>query len=103
MRTSAPVIDGSPFVADRRGRLSTRCDGFTVVCTSSSRPGPSAPSRACVGAERDGPQSWYGEIESYGSGTDTRYGTGAEFQTSSIAAVRPPEVEKKYVIATLPL
>ena len=49
-----------------------------------------------------GPQSWYGEIESYGSGTETRYGTGAEFHTSSIAAVRPPDVEKKYVIAALP-
>src|SRR6266498_184463 len=24
-----------------------------------------------------GPQSWYGEIESYGSGTDKRYGTAS--------------------------
>ena len=48
-----------------------------------------------------GPQSWCGEIESYGSATETRYGTGSP-HTSSADAVRPPDVEKKYVFATSP-
>ena len=50
-----------------------------------------------------GPQLWYGDAVSYGSATETRYGTGDPFHTSVFAAVRPPDVEKKYVVATLPL
>ena len=48
---------------------------------------------AGAGGIAAGFQSWYGDALSYGSGTDTRYGTGCEFQTSLIAAVRPPDVE----------
>ena len=39
-----------------------------------------------------GPQSWYGEIVSYGSGTETRYGSGVPIQ-SRLDSVRPPDVE----------
>jgi hypothetical protein len=50
-----------------------------------------------------GPHRWYGEIVSYGSLTDTRYGAPGELgQTSDAAEVRPPELEKKYVVATRP-
>ena len=49
-----------------------------------------------------GPQSWYGEMLSYGSATETRYGTASPV-ASSDDAVRPPELEKKSVSATLPL
>ena len=50
-----------------------------------------------------GPQVWYGENVSYGSLTATRYGIGfALAKTSVTAAVRPPELEKKNVCATLP-
>ena len=50
-----------------------------------------------------GPHVWYGDAVSYGSGTETRYGVGfAPLKTSVIAAVRPPELEKKNVCATLP-
>ena len=44
---------------------------------------------------------WCGEIESYGSSTPTRYGTCFDpGHTSATDAVRPPEVEWKYVVAT---
>jgi hypothetical protein len=50
-----------------------------------------------------GPQLWCGEIESYGSGTERRYGMLPAFgQTSWMSAVRPPELEKKNVVATRP-
>ena len=40
---------------------------------------------------------------SYGSLTETRYGTAGELgQTSEADDVRPPELEKKYVVATRP-
>ena len=50
-----------------------------------------------------GPHVWYGAYVSYGSLTATRYGIGfADEKTSVTAAVRPPELEKKNVCATLP-
>src|SRR6266536_3776583 len=88
------------FSRRRRHTRSTR-DWSSDVC-SSDLPGAcrTRPSFAPVNAM--GPQSWYGEIESYGSGTETRYGTAVP-QMSCEEAVRPPEVEKKYVFATWPL
>ena len=47
-----------------------------------------------------GPQSWYGDSVSNGSATETRYGTALPV-ASSAEFVRPPEVEKKSVSATL--
>ena len=78
---------------------SRRADGQATV-------GSAAPRRRALrrsrGAETTkGPQRWCGEIVSYGSGTETRYGVGGELgQTSGADAVRPPELEKKYVVAT---
>ena len=70
----------------------TRPEAFGVVCTSSSRPGLFSAFATFAAGSAIGPQSWYGEIESYGSGTETRYGIGVP-HASSAASVRPPEVE----------
>src|SRR5262245_4298511 len=48
-----------------------------------------------------GPQLWYGDSVSYGSVTETRYGTALPPQFA-FDSVLPPDVEKKYVYATLP-
>ena len=48
-----------------------------------------------------GPSRGSGESVSYGSATETRYGTASPV-ASSADTVRPPEVEKKSVSATLP-
>ena len=54
-------------------------------------------------ASTTGPHRWCGESLSSGSGTDTRYGIGVPpMNTSSTSAVRPPDEEKKNVVATLP-
>ncbi len=39
-----------------------------------------------------GPQLWYGEMSSYGSGTETRYGSAVPVQ-STLDSVLPPDVE----------
>ena len=49
-----------------------------------------------------GPQSWYGEMSSYGSGTDTRYGSAVPVQ-AWLDSVFPPDVDEKNVVATVPL
>src|SRR5690349_50313 len=78
-----------------------RPDEFSSDCTSTTRPLSLRRFARPVPVYATGPHVWCGEIESYGSGTDTRYGTGAP-QTSSADAVRPPDVEKKNVLATWP-
>ncbi len=56
-----------------------------------------------VAGSTTGPQRWCGDHLSSGSGTETRYGIGVPpLKTSSTSAVRPPEDEKKNVVATLP-
>ena len=45
-------------------------------------------------------QVWTGDRSSYGSSTERRYAIGEPPKPSSLAAVRPPEVEKKNVCAT---
>src|SRR3954447_7999199 len=51
-----------------------------------------------------GPHWWWGERTSYGSSTARRYGMLPRAgHTSRTSAVRPPEVEKKKVVATCPL
>ena len=108
---------------ERRPSAARTCSPVSVACESSAettvtertRPeGPFCVSRSAIGAESfssfaafavstsTGPQSWYGESVSYGSGTETRYGTAVPV-ASSADAVRPPEVEKKKVSATVPL
>src|SRR5712691_9695403 len=93
LRIAAPARTSEPFVAVTVAEP-TRPDGFGVGARSSTAPGAfsSAPIFAPVNVT--GPQVWYGESVSYGSGTETRYGTGlARGHSSWIAAVCPPEVE----------
>jgi hypothetical protein len=82
--------------------VSTRFELLTVVWTSSSRPDTFSAFASLSAVNVRGPQLWYGEAVSYGSDTETRYGIGAPFQMSALAAVRPPDDEKKYVVAILP-
>src|SRR5581483_1286550 len=80
----------------------TQPDGAVSAATARTPLRPSrAPRRAAVSTS--GCQRWYGEIRSYGSATERRYGTGrAPGQASAAAAVRPPELEEKNVCATAP-
>ena len=56
-----------------------------------------------VAGSTTGPQRWCGDHLSSGSGTETRYGIGVPpLKTSSTSAVRPPDDEKKNVVATFP-
>ena len=100
-RAASPVIVRMPFeptiVTER-----TRPDGAAFVRTSSSVPRAWSRRSSSLALYRSGPQLWYGESVSYGSGTETRYGRPFEPQTSWTLAVRPPEVEKKNVCARLP-
>src|SRR5487761_35366 len=106
--TAPPLKDG-PVAAPRPSdgsviteRRLTRPVGSVVVWRSRIDPFTfSACAKVCalIGTV----QSWYGESTSYGSGTATRYGTGATPQPSEIDSVSPPELEKKNVDATLPL
>ncbi len=102
VRTTSPGTTTSPFVLVRM-RSSTRSEGLSVTRTSSSLPGTLNVEVSFAAVNANGPQVWCGEAVSYGSGTPTRYGTASpRAQTSSIDAVRPPDVEKKNVVATLP-
>src|SRR5690349_13857753 len=79
----------------------TRPDELSCACASMTRPFIFRRFASVAPVKATGPHVWCGEIESYGSATDTRYGTGLP-QTSSADAVRPPDVEKKKVLATCP-
>src|SRR5437879_7326453 len=97
---AAPSTGRSPS-AVTAVRVVTRPDGFTAVRTSVTAPPRCSVRPSFAPVNGTGPQLWYGEMVSYGSGTETRYGTAVP-QTSSADAVRPPDVEKKYVFATAP-
>ena len=79
-----------------------RPDGPVVVRRSASGAGSFSCLATFAASKSTGPQSWYGDAVSYGSATETRYGTPVPV-ASAAEAVRPPEVEKKSVLATLPL
>ena len=102
VRTSSPRTSVSPASVTTVTR-STRCDAFTVVRTSSIVPFTPSFFASAGPVNATGPQLWCGEALSYGSATETRYGTGSPDHVSAALAVRPPLVEKKNVWATLPL
>src|SRR5581483_288899 len=79
----------------------TRPDGPTVAASELIGAGSFSVSATCAASSRTGPQSWYGERVSYGSSTETRYGTTTPVD-SAADAVLPPEVEKNSASATLP-
>ena len=73
--------------------MPTRCEPSIVVWTSSSFPETFSALASLAAVNGIGPQLWYGDAVSYGSATETRYGIGAPFHTSELAAVRPPDDE----------
>ena len=82
VRTSVPVIVESRRRADARDALDApRVDQIVDV---EQRPVHLETLRSCARVNANGPQSWYGEAVSYGSATETRYGTAA----------RPPDVRR---------
>ena len=103
VRTSVPAESRLALGADRASTSLTRCEPSIVVWTSSSRPArPSARLRELVAVKGAAPSR--GTARACRTGRRRRRGTGPArlFQTSLIAAVRPPDVEKKYVVAILP-
>ena len=103
----APTVDRSGKVEDGvsvvRSSCETRPERFSVVVTSATVPTTWRALASVWAVTGTGPQSWKGEITSYGSGTDTRYGVGLPPQASALELVSPPEVEEKTVVATAPL
>src|SRR5437588_2664639 len=100
VRRSLPGTEVDPFVPTTFSVL-IRPEELSSGCRSTTRPGSFRTFASFAPVKANGPQLWYGEMESYGSGTETRYGTASP-QTSSADAVRPPDVEKKNVFATSP-
>ena len=75
---------------------SRRLRGRTARGRRAGRGPPPTPSffATSAGVSRNGPQRWCFESVSWGSATETRYGTAVAFgQASAIETVRPPEVE----------
>src|SRR5262245_23223735 len=94
-KSAAPIAGPTVPLAPTPATCATRWDAFSVVRTSSTGPDIFSALASFAGEMAAGVQSWYGEALSYGSATDTRYGTGGNpGQTSWMAAVRPPDVEK---------
>src|SRR5215475_9713819 len=101
-RAVEPLIVFVPFVPTSVS-VRTRPEGAASVRTSSRVPRAPSFLPSCAAPNWIGPQLWYGDSVSYGSGTETRYGSGFEpVQTSCTFAVLPPELEKKNVSATSP-
>ena len=100
MRRAEPVKGFSPSGVTAAARV-TRPDAPRVVLRS--RSGGVTPSclATALASSAIGPKLWCGEASSYGSATETRYGIARPVASSALS-VRPPEVEKKYVVATLP-
>src|SRR3954466_6372875 len=104
-RPTVNQVERSP-TAERSGGAGTASDCSGVVSFScatrpawlgvvvTSRTGPASFSdlSSTVAVTGTGPQSWYGDSASYGSGTDTRYGTEVPVQ-SALDSVWPPDVE----------
>src|SRR5206468_1062374 len=72
----------------------TRPAGLGVVTTSVTGPVSFNALRSVDAVTGTGPQSWYGDSVSYGSGTDTRYGIAVPVQ-SALDSVSPPDVDEK--------
>src|SRR5439155_610309 len=88
VRRSLPGTATEPFVPTTFSVL-IRPDEFNSGCRSVIRPGSFSFFASCAPVNENGPQSWYGEIESYGSGTERRYGTGL-LQTDDVDRAQLP-------------
>ena len=72
--------------------LPTRPAAFATVVASVIGPVTLSALLMVCAVTGTGPQLWYGEMSSYGSGTETRYGSAVPVQ-STLDSVWPPEVE----------
>ena len=82
----SPAVSTSDSVCTRPEELSD------VRASAAARIGTCSALASAAAVNGYGPQLWYGEIVSYGSGTETRYGSAVP-QTSPELAVLPPELE----------
>ncbi len=92
VRTSVAGTDSAPEVV-----LTTsarrRPDAVAVPVASTTRASMPSLDWTVRAPMSTGPQRWYGDSLSHGSGRETRYGT-LKPNTSAALAVLPPEVEK---------
>ena len=88
-------------VCANRSIVATRPVALRVIWTLVIGPCSFSAETTVLPVTGTGPQLWYGEIVSNGSGTDTRYGTGVPTQ-SAADSVTPPDVDEKNVVAILP-
>src|SRR5689334_6172073 len=80
-----------------------RREGLRLTVASRTRPATRKAWPSVLPVTGTGPQSWYGEILSYGSLTDTRYGRPGGPKASAADCVWPPVLDEKSVSATLSL
>ena len=102
VRTLLPVTVTCDSSSEMSVSDATRPDGPVTRWMSAIGEASLSRFATVAASSRTGPQSWYGDAVSYGSATGTRYGTATP-SDSAAEAVRPPDVEKKSVSATLPL
>src|SRR4029450_2944085 len=88
-RRSEPVIVDSPS-EPIAVTLWTRPDGPVIMDMSVKLPGARRTRFSRDAETTNGPQRWYGEIVSYGSLTDTRYGNAGELGHAAAAAAARP-------------
>src|SRR5204863_5346819 len=72
----------------------TRRDELRLTVASRTRPATPNACPSALPVAGTGPQLWYGEIPSYGSRTETRYGRAEPPQASEADCVRPPELDE---------
>ena len=80
----------------------TRRDELRLTVASTTRPDDADRLAERLPVTGTGPQLWYGEIVSYGSRTETRYGRPGAPNASAADWVRPPVLDENSVSATLP-
>src|SRR5579871_653497 len=74
--SSALTLVTCPDARRRRTALARRLESRTTATDSTGEPTPSN-DPSSLAEYANGPQLWFGEYVSYGSGTERRYGIGA--------------------------
>src|SRR5256885_1533088 len=80
---------GTSCVWATRSTVATRPVASRRVLMSVSGAGSFSALTTVFPVTGTGPQLWYGEIVSYGSGTDTRYGIGTPCQFAADSVIPP--------------
>src|SRR5579871_1790053 len=100
-RLSAPATvppvttesDGLPWATVVTSSFATRFEWLRLTVASTGLPVSASAAARSLPVTGIGPQEWYGEIVSYGSFTETRYGAPPP-QASAADCVRPPVLEE---------